>query len=62
MFRNRRRDKAMLTDGLTQEEREMQGKINGEADMTNFENLHVSLLASPRPYGPFSSCGVAPLY
>ncbi len=52
----------MLTDGLTQEEREMQGKINGEADMTNFENLHVSLLASPRPYGPFSSCGVAPLY
>ncbi|KAK0434507.1 major facilitator superfamily domain-containing protein [Armillaria borealis] len=40
VLRNRRRDKAMLTDGLTQEEREMQGKINGEADMTDFENPH----------------------
>ncbi|KAK0226159.1 MFS general substrate transporter [Armillaria fumosa] len=38
--RNRRRDKGMLTDGLTPEEREMQGKINGESDMTDFENPH----------------------
>ncbi|PBK61772.1 MFS general substrate transporter [Armillaria solidipes] len=40
VLRNRRRDKAMLMDGLTQEERETQGKINGEADMTDFENLY----------------------
>ncbi|KAK0434503.1 major facilitator superfamily domain-containing protein [Armillaria borealis] len=40
VLRNRRRDKAMLTDGLTQEERETQGKINGESDMTDFENPH----------------------
>lgn len=40
VLRNRRRDKAMLTAGLTQEEREMQGKINGELDMTDFENSH----------------------
>ncbi|PBK61770.1 MFS general substrate transporter [Armillaria solidipes] len=40
VLRNRRRDKAMLTDGLTQEEREMQGKINGELDMTDFQNPH----------------------
>ncbi|KAK0241548.1 MFS general substrate transporter [Armillaria nabsnona] len=38
--RNRRRDKEMLSDGLTPEEREMQGKINGESDMTDFENPH----------------------
>ncbi|KAK0504523.1 MFS general substrate transporter [Armillaria luteobubalina] len=38
--RNGRRDKEMLTDGLTPEEREMQGKINGESDMTDFENPH----------------------
>ncbi|KAK0184203.1 major facilitator superfamily transporter [Armillaria mellea] len=37
---NRHQDKAMLTDGLTQEEREMQGKINGESDMMDFENPH----------------------
>ncbi|KAK0197691.1 major facilitator superfamily domain-containing protein [Armillaria mellea] len=40
VLQNRRRDKAILTDGLTQEEREMQGKINGESDMTDFENPH----------------------
>ncbi|KAK0435947.1 major facilitator superfamily transporter [Desarmillaria tabescens] len=40
VLRNRCRDKAMLTDGLTEEEREMQGKINGESDMTDFENPH----------------------
>ncbi len=28
--------------GFTQEERETQGKINGESDMTDFENQHVS--------------------
>ncbi|KAK0209413.1 hypothetical protein IW262DRAFT_1468977 [Armillaria fumosa] len=37
---NRCRDKAMLMDRITQEEREMQGKINGESDMTDFENPH----------------------
>ncbi|KAK0472893.1 MFS general substrate transporter [Armillaria novae-zelandiae] len=41
VLRNRRRDKAMLTDGLTEEEREIQGKINGESDMTDFENPHI---------------------
>ncbi|PBK74282.1 MFS general substrate transporter [Armillaria solidipes] len=40
VFRNRRRDKEMLSDGLSPEEREMQGKINGESDMTDFENPH----------------------
>ncbi|PBK84109.1 MFS general substrate transporter [Armillaria gallica] len=40
VLRNRRRDKSMLMDGLTQEEREMQGRINGESDMTDFENPH----------------------
>ncbi|PBK61774.1 MFS general substrate transporter [Armillaria solidipes] len=40
VLRNRRRVKATLTDGLTQEERLMQGKINGESDMTDFENPH----------------------
>ncbi|KAK0212608.1 MFS general substrate transporter [Desarmillaria ectypa] len=42
LLRNRRRDKEMLSDGLTPEEREVQGKINGESDMTDFENPHVS--------------------
>ncbi|KAK0184004.1 major facilitator superfamily domain-containing protein [Armillaria mellea] len=37
MLRNRQRD---MIQGLAQEETEMQGKINGESDMTNFENLH----------------------
>ncbi len=35
MLRSRRRDKSMQMDGLTQEEREMQGRINGESDMTD---------------------------
>lgn len=62
MLRSRRRDKSMQMDGLTQEEREMQGRINGESDMTDFENPHVSILASPRPYTPSLSCGIVPLY
>ncbi|KAK0435945.1 uncharacterized protein EV420DRAFT_1652803 [Desarmillaria tabescens] len=37
---NRHRDKAMLMDGLTEEEREMQGKINGKSDLTDFEYSH----------------------
>ncbi len=28
-------------DGLTQEEREIQGKMNSELDMSDFQNLHV---------------------
>ncbi|KAK0434505.1 MFS general substrate transporter [Armillaria borealis] len=40
VLRNRRRVKATVTDGLTQEEKLMQGKINGESDMTDFENPH----------------------
>ena len=43
MLRNRRRVKAALVDGLTQQERVMQGKNNGESDMTDFENPHVGL-------------------
>ncbi|KAK0442733.1 major facilitator superfamily domain-containing protein [Desarmillaria tabescens] len=38
-LRNRHRDKVMRTDGLT-EERKTQGQINGESDMTDFENTH----------------------
>ncbi|THU87851.1 MFS general substrate transporter [Dendrothele bispora CBS 962.96] len=40
VLRNRRRDKAMLNDGLTPEEREAQGRLNGEKDLTDFENPH----------------------
>ncbi|PBK84108.1 MFS general substrate transporter [Armillaria gallica] len=40
VLRNRRRVKATLAGGLTPEERLMQGKINGESDMTDFENPH----------------------
>ncbi|KAK0186227.1 hypothetical protein F5146DRAFT_1105144 [Armillaria mellea] len=40
VLQNRQRDKAMLMDGLMQEETEMQGKINGESDMTDFKNSH----------------------
>lgn len=47
----------MLTDGLTQEERVR--LCNGESDMTDFD---VSLLESPRPYVPSSSCVIVPLY
>ncbi|KAK0493614.1 major facilitator superfamily domain-containing protein, partial [Armillaria luteobubalina] len=43
VLRNRRQIKTRLADGLTQEERVMQGKMNGESDMTGFENPHVSL-------------------
>ncbi|KAK0484185.1 major facilitator superfamily domain-containing protein [Armillaria luteobubalina] len=62
VLRNRRRDKAMLTDGLTQEEREMQGKINGESDMTDFENPHVSPQLSPRLYVQPSLRLIVPVY
>ncbi|KAK0476252.1 hypothetical protein EDD18DRAFT_1216089 [Armillaria luteobubalina] len=61
VLRNRRRDKDFLTDGLTQEEREMHGKVNGEADMTDFGNQYLSL-ASARPYIPSSWRGIVPLY
>ncbi|KAK0212009.1 hypothetical protein IW262DRAFT_1412921 [Armillaria fumosa] len=40
MLRNRHQIKATLADRLTQEERVMQGKINGESDTTDFENPH----------------------
>ena len=42
VLRNRRRDCAQATDGLTNEERERLGKINGEKDLTDFENPYVS--------------------
>lgn len=38
VLRNRRRDRAQAKDGLTDEERIRQGKINGEKDLTDFEN------------------------
>ncbi|KAF8915353.1 major facilitator superfamily domain-containing protein [Mucidula mucida] len=40
VLRNRRRNKAMESDGLTDEERERQAKEYGERDMTDFENPH----------------------
>ncbi|KAL1664346.1 major facilitator superfamily domain-containing protein [Schizophyllum commune] len=46
VLRNRRRDRAQATDGLTNEERERLGKINGEKDLTDFENPYVSLVIS----------------
>ncbi len=52
----------MLTDGLTQEERAMQGKINGESDMTDFENPHVSLQSSPSLFVQPSLRLIVPLY
>ncbi|KAK0471104.1 major facilitator superfamily domain-containing protein, partial [Armillaria novae-zelandiae] len=62
VLRNRRRDKAMLTDGLTEEEREIQGKINGESDMTDFENPHVCPSSSPRRYVQLSLHLIVPVY
>ncbi|TFK53036.1 MFS general substrate transporter [Heliocybe sulcata] len=38
VLRNRRRDKAMATDGLTEEQRSRLGKELGEKDTTDFEN------------------------
>ncbi|KAK2000731.1 major facilitator superfamily transporter [Colletotrichum falcatum] len=38
--RNRKRDAAMATDGLTAEERARRGKEYGEQDYTDFENPH----------------------
>lgn len=61
VLRNRRRDKDFLTDGLTQEEREMHDKVNGEADMTDFGNQYLSP-ASARPYIPSSWRGIVLLY
>ncbi|TRM55732.1 major facilitator superfamily domain-containing protein [Schizophyllum amplum] len=45
VLRNRRRDRAQAKDGLTDEERIRQGKINGEKDLTDFENPYVSALS-----------------
>lgn len=43
VMRNRRRDKMMETDGLTEEERQRRGKELGEQDSTDFENPYVSI-------------------
>ncbi|KAI0030684.1 major facilitator superfamily domain-containing protein [Vararia minispora EC-137] len=40
IIRNRRRDREVANDGLTPEEREHLGKLNGEKDMTDFENRY----------------------
>lgn len=37
---NRRRALAIQEQGLTDEESERQGKLNAEADMTDYENVH----------------------
>lgn len=44
VLRNRRRDKVMLGDGLTEEERTRRAKEMGEGDVTDFENPYVSAL------------------
>ncbi|KIY45715.1 MFS general substrate transporter [Fistulina hepatica ATCC 64428] len=46
VLRNRRRHRAELNDGLTPEQREIQGKINGESDLTDFENPYVRQFSS----------------
>lgn len=38
--RNKRRDAAMLSDGLSNEERIRRAKELGEEDVTDFENVH----------------------
>jgi ACS family allantoate permease-like MFS transporter len=42
VIRNKRRDKAAESDGLTAEDRIRRGKELGEQDATDFENPHVS--------------------
>jgi hypothetical protein len=41
VLRNRQRDRAAASDGISLEERERQGKLNGEKDMSDFENRRV---------------------
>ncbi|KIY46538.1 MFS general substrate transporter, partial [Fistulina hepatica ATCC 64428] len=53
VLRNRQRDRPNLSDGLTREQREIQGRINGENDLTDFENPYVRHL---------SSCDLPPLF
>ena len=42
LSRNKRREKEMANDGLTEEERARRAKELGESDATDFENRHVS--------------------
>lgn len=44
VLRNRRREKLLLEQGLTEEERVAKAKLLGEQDYTDFENIYVSLL------------------
>lgn len=44
VLRNRRREKLLREQGLTEEERVAKAKLLGEQDCTDFENIYVSLL------------------
>lgn len=44
VLRNKRRDRTMLTDGLSPEERARRAKEMGEDDMTDFSNPYVSFV------------------
>lgn len=45
VMRNRRRDKMMAEQGMTEEERIKKGKEMGEQDFTDFQNPYVSLVS-----------------
>ena len=44
MMRNRRRDRMMLEQGISEEERIKRGKEMGEQDCTDFQNVYVRVL------------------
>lgn len=46
VLRNRRREKLLREQGVTEEERIAKAKLLGEQDYTDFENIYVSLLIS----------------
>lgn len=46
MLRNRRREKKLREQGVTEEDRIAKAKLLGEQDYTDFENPYVSLLVS----------------
>ncbi|KAI3322589.1 MFS general substrate transporter [Xylariaceae sp. AK1471] len=54
VLRNRRRDKQLREQGLTEEDRIAKAKLLGEQDYTDFENPYVSLFIVP-PL-PFHQC------
>lgn len=49
VMRNRRRDKNLLEQGITEEERIERGQVLGDQDTTDFENPYVSDVLMSRP-------------